>query len=234
MDRRENLKLLLTGTLATGFLISTGCKDSTGKEVEEMLPGLGYGRTPEEIAHDLRLKGESFFSDKERKMVEILCDIIIPEDEESVSATEAGVPDFIEFMMKDYPKFQVPMRGGLMWLNSECNKRFESDFLSCTDENRINVIEDIAYPDTAKAEMKPGVTFFNLIRNLTATGYFTSEEGIEYLRYAGNRPNEWDGVPDEVLRKHGLSYDQRTLDISIKSSERNTIAVWDDQGNLVG
>ena len=111
MDRRENIKVLLAGTVATGFLLSSGCKpdvDTTTIDTEIK----GYGRVPQEILHDKKISSESFFNDKEKKMVTILVDIIIPKDEKSGSATDAGVPDFIEFMMKDYPKFQTPMRGG--------------------------------------------------------------------------------------------------------------------------
>lgn len=233
MDRRENLKLLLTGSLATGLLIATGCDEKAAINTEP-LPGMGYGRTPVEAAHDIKLSDETFFTETEREMVDALCDIIIPADKKSGSATDAGVPDFIEFMMKDYPAFQLRMRGGLMWLNSESKKRFEKDFVSCDEGQKLQIIDEIAWPDVAKPEMMPGVKFFNLMRNLTATGFFTSKEGISDLGYMGNRPNEWDGVPDEVLQKHGLAYDQRTLDICIRHSERNTIAVWDDEGNLIG
>jgi hypothetical protein len=230
MDRRENLKWLISGSLATGFLITTGCKENT-PEVTVSLPA--YGRTPEETLHDTKIMAEQFFTAKERKTIEILCDIIIPADEKSGSATDAGVPDFIEFMMKDYPQFQLPVRGGLMWLNNECSKRFGKEFIDCSESDRMLVIEDIAWPDNASPEMSQGVKFFNLMRNLTATGFFTSAMGIKDLGYVGNKPNEWDGVPEEVLKKHGLSYDARTLEVCLKMEERNNIAAWDEDGNLI-
>jgi gluconate 2-dehydrogenase gamma chain len=77
------------------------------------------------------------------------------------------------------------------------------------------------------------VRFFNRMRNLTATGFFTSEMGIRDIGYMGNRPNFWDGVPEAVLKKHGLSYDQKTLDECIKAEDRNRIAEWDDDANLI-
>jgi hypothetical protein len=234
MDRRENLKVLLTGTVATGFLLSTGCSTEDAKKSEEIIASGLYGRTPEEIAHDKKLYSEVFFTNKEKKLVSILSDIIIPEDTESGSATSAGVPDFIEFMMKDYPKFQVPMRGGLMWLENFSYSEYGKSFTDLSDEQRISIIDKIAYPDTAEKDLLYGVKFFNLIRNLTCTGFFTSEIGIKDIGYAGNRPNQWDGVPEEVLNKYGLSYDEKTLNACLKIEDQQKIAQWDEKGNLIG
>ena len=78
------------------------------------------------------------------------------------------------------------------------------------------MVEEIAWPEKAKPEMKQGVSFFNLMRDLTATGFFTSEIGIKDLGYEGNRPNQWDGVPQEVLTQYGVSYDARTLAEAVK------------------
>ena len=234
MDRRENIKLMLSSTLATGFLLSTGCKPEADQtSIQHSNIGL-YGRTPEEIQHDEEMISNSFFTEKEKNMVAILSDIIIPKDEKSGSATDAGVPDFIEFMMKDYPKFQVPMRGGLMWLENQSTANFDKSFIDLTPEQRISIIDHIAYPDTAEVSMKNGVKFFNLMRNLTSTGFFTSQMGINDLGYVGNRPNQWNGVPDDVLKKYELEYDQRTLDVCLKIEDQSKVAVWDDEGNLVG
>jgi gluconate 2-dehydrogenase gamma chain len=231
MDRRENLKVLLSGTVATGFLLSTGCGPEETKISENLIKG--YGRTPEELIHDQKIMGETFFTDLEKKVINILADIIIPKDEKSGSATDAGVPDFIEFMMKDYPKFQVPMRGGLMWLDNLSRKTFDKDFSEISTEQQIQLIDRIAYPDTASPDMEYGVKFFNLMRNLTCTGFFTTKMGFDDLGYVGNRPNQWDGVPQEVLDKFNLSYDQKTLDVCLKIEDQQKIAQWDDDGNLI-
>lgn len=236
MNRRENLKLLFTGSLASGFLLTTGCAPET-KEVEHkplLGDSSGYGRTPEEILYDERLNSNTFFSDEERKKIEVLVDIIIPADDKSGSATDAGVPDFIEFMMKDMPAYQVPMRGGLMYLDYRADELFESDFLGASDSQRLQIIEEIAYPDKAAAEMEGGVRFFNMLRNLTATGFFTSRIGFDDLGYVGNQPNVWDGVPQEVLDKYGVGYEEKYAKVYLDPLTRNQIPQWDDQGNLVG
>ncbi|MFO7824182.1 MAG: gluconate 2-dehydrogenase subunit 3 family protein [Cyclobacterium sp.] len=238
MNRRENLKLLFTGSLASGFLF-TGCGPEAPETTEiPHNPTIGefgsYGRTPEEIIHNENLKSSTFFTDEERKKLDVLVDIIIPADDTSGSATDAGVPDFIEFMMKDIPSYQTPMRGGLLWLDHKSDEMFGSKFLEISEDQRIQIIDEIAYPDKAKAENEGGVRFFNMLRNLTATGFFTSEEGFKDLGYVGNKPNAWDGVPEEVLAKHGLQNDPKYKDVYLDISTRGTIAQWDDEGNLIG
>ncbi|MBC7883992.1 MAG: gluconate 2-dehydrogenase subunit 3 family protein, partial [Saprospiraceae bacterium] len=193
MDRRENLKVLITGTVATGFLLSTGCSPEDSKKAADIISAGSYGRTPEEIIVNNRLHADTFFTEKEKSMVSVISDIIIPKDDLSGSASESGVPDFIEFMMKDNPKFQLPMRGGLMWLENLSQSTFDRSFLDITPDEKITLIDKIAYPDTTEDDMMFGVKFFNLMRNLTCTGFFTSKMGIEDIGYVGNRPNQWDG-----------------------------------------
>jgi hypothetical protein len=99
------------------------------------------------------------------------------------------------------------MRGGLKWIDNQSNKRFNQNFALCNNKQRLEIIDDIAYPETAKPIFSQGMAFFNLLRNLTATGFFTSKMGIQDLGYMGNTPNQWAGVPKEVLAKYKLSYD---------------------------
>ena len=141
----------------------------------------------------------------------ILADIIIPKDGVSGSATDAGVPAFIEFIVKDMPSHQVPMKGGLRWLDMQCLKQFEKTFKDCSAEERIQMVDKIAYPAKASAEMKQGVAFFNLMRNLTATGFYTSEIGVKDIGYQGNQPTQWNGVPQDVLAQYKLSYTEKEL-----------------------
>jgi hypothetical protein len=109
--------------------------------------------------------------------------------------------------VKDKPEFKTPMRGGLRWLDVESNKRFQKNFTELTPAQRINIVDDIAYPGKTPKHLTQGESFFTLMRNLTATGFYTSKIGIADLDYKGNTPNQWNGVPDEVLKQYGLSYD---------------------------
>jgi gluconate 2-dehydrogenase gamma chain len=214
MDRRKYLKTLAAGSVGAGLLLQ--CKPDQKEQAPDAPKELNYDRTPEEMAREKALMSAKFFDDHEIKTISVLTDIIIPKDDLSGSATEAGVPDFIEFIAKDKPTYQTPLRGGLKWLDVQCMRRFDADFVSCTSDQQIEMVDEIAYPDKARPEMKQGVAFFNMMRDLTACGFFTSKIGLADLGYMGNRPNQWDGVPQEVLDQYGLQYDARTLEISVK------------------
>jgi gluconate 2-dehydrogenase gamma chain len=215
MDRRKYLKSLVVGTAGVGVLLES-CKPEEKKQLQEDGYSPTIDRTEPEKEYEQKLLKEKFFDEHEMKTITVLADIIIPKDEVSGSASEAGVPDFIEFIAKDMPRHQVPLRGGLKWLDMQSLKRYNQDFASLSSQEQISIVDDIAFPEKARPEMAPGVAFFNLMRDLTATGFFTSKIGIEDLGYKGNKPNQWDGVPQDVLDQYGLKYDQRTLDISVK------------------
>lgn len=216
MDRRKYLKTLALGTVSAGALINTSCEPAKTSDNGAAIPAPTIDRTPEELAYHNKLMSEQFFDEHETKTITVLADIIIPRDETSGSASDAGVPAFIEFIVKDMPHHQVPMRGGLKWLDLQCMRNYNKVFIDCSSQQQIEMIDQIAYPDDAKPGMEQGVAFFNLMRDLTATGFFTSEIGVKDLGYAGNRPNQWDGVPQDVLDQYGLKYDERTLSESVK------------------
>jgi gluconate 2-dehydrogenase gamma chain len=147
----------------------------------------------------------AFFTADEYATVRVLVDYIIPKDDKSGSATDAGVPEFIDFMMTDQPNRQNAMRGGLAWLDHECQRRFDKRFTVCTDAERRQVLDDISWPERIQPGMRPGVTFFNTMRDLTASGFWTSEMGINDIQYLGNTfVPTWTGCPPEVLKKLGL------------------------------
>jgi hypothetical protein len=133
-----------------------------------------------------------------------LGDIIIPKDEKSGSASDAKVPNFIEFIVKDMPDHQTPMRGGLRWLDLQCLNRFGKVFTDCSHAQQIELVDMIAYPAKAKPEMAQGVAFFNRMRDLTASGFYTTKMGIDDIGFVGNNPNKWTGVPDDVLKHYNM------------------------------
>jgi len=147
-----------------------------------------------------------FFNAHEWATVALLANIIVPKDEKSGSATDAGVPEFIDFMMVDRPEAQTPMRGGLRWLDAESTARFGKTFGEATDAQRTELVDDIAYPRKAKPEFSHGVAFFSRFRDLVATGFWTSKMGIQDLQYMGNVPNpNWDGCPDNCYTHLGVT-----------------------------
>jgi gluconate 2-dehydrogenase gamma chain len=203
MKRRDTLKSIALGSLGMATVPSTDLV-AAPPEAPVKVPG---GRQKEEAIRDAKLMAEKFFTPHELKTVTTLCDIILPADKKTVSASQAGVPAFIEFMAKDQPANQVPLRGGLRWLDSESIKRFEKKFVEITPAQRIEIVDDIAYPEQAKPQFSQGVAFFSKMRDMTMTGFFTTRAGFDFLGYVGNTPNVWNGVPDEVLKQYNLSYD---------------------------
>ena len=207
MNRRESLKALGITSLSTAVLVEA-CKDKTNsKEAVTAGPATNHAnpdRLPNEVERDKAMEKEKFFTTAELSTITVLADIIIPKDEKSGSASDAGVPAFIEFIVKDMPDHQVPMRGGLRWLDITCLKRYEKSFVDCSKEQQLQLIDEIAYPALAKPEMQQGVTFFNRMRSLTAGGFFSSKMGMEDIGYMGNRPNRWEGVPADDIKKYGL------------------------------
>ena len=212
MDRRKSIKTMLVGSVATGVLVEA-CKDTDKKTAVSTaeVPASDEDRMVEEIANNKKLREATFFTPEEMATITVLGDIIIPKDAVSGSASEAKVPDFIEFIVKDMPEHQVPMRGGLRWLDLQCLNRYDKPFANCTSQQQIEMVDQIAYPKKARPGMQQGVAFFSLMRNLTASGFYTTEMGYKDVGYAGNRANQWNGVPDDVLKQYGMSYSEKEL-----------------------
>ena len=215
MDRRKSIKALVVGTLSTGVLLESCTDDKKAVDKKNGAPPeqtqFTLDRQPIEKEHYKKLMAETFFTPEEMATITILGDIIIPKDEISGSASDAKVPEFIEFIVKEMPQHQTPMRGGLRWLDMQCLKRYQKAFKDCSQQQQMEMVDAIAWPKKAKPEMAQGVAFFNLMRNLTASGFYTTEMGVKDIGYAGNKPNQWNGVPDDVLKQYGLSYTEKEL-----------------------
>jgi len=207
MDRRKSIKAMILGTVSTAVLVEA-CKSSATTVAEVNMDD----RMQEEKDYLVKVKAEpNFFTEHEMATITLLSDIIIPKDAVSGSATDAKVPEFIEFIVKDMPDHQVPMRGGLKWLDLHSYKKHTKAFTECSSKEQIAIVDEIAYPEKAAPALAQGVSFFNKIRDLVTTGFYTAEIGVKDLGYMGNVPNMWAGVPDEVLKQHGLAYTEKEL-----------------------
>jgi len=186
MDRRESLLLMASASLAAGFPASAQIA----------------------IASDIRQSSErAFFTEHEYATINVLADLVLPADERSGSATDAGVPEFIDFIVAEQSELQLPIRGGLAWLDYWSIRRYGNPFTELAAEKQTEILDDIAWPDDAQPEVSQGVAFFNRFRNLTAAGFWSSKMGVEDLQYKGNVfVQEWTGCPDEVLKRLGVDY----------------------------
>src|SRR5699024_1562520 len=197
MDRRDAIKTMSLGTLAASFVM-TGCQQAP----EEATKQHNFWKHVTE--EDLEKWETGFFTDHEFETVRQLANMIIPADERSGNAEDAGVPEVIHFMMLDRPLNQTPIRGGLSWLDVQCQKRFNKKFIDCAEQEKTEMLDEIAYPAVAKPEMQPGVTFFNRFRDLVASGFWSSKIGIEDIGYIGNQSHDWQGCSHEALSHLGL------------------------------
>ena len=210
MDRRKSLKLLASGAVAVPTVLA-GCSPADKKEKAEE-PKFALDRNPDEIINEKRILAmDNFFTPEEMATIAVLADIIIPADEVSGSATDAKVPEFIEFIVKDMPYHQVPLRGGLRWLDVQCLTRYNKAFKDCSKSQQLEMVDLIAYPKKAQPAMAAGVAFFSKMRDMVATGFYTSEIGGKDVGYMGNKLNQWNGVPADVLKQYDMAYTEKEL-----------------------
>jgi hypothetical protein len=195
LDRRAMLRLMTA--MPAGALFS-GTQRASGAP-----QGMAAKLASQEAAAPYQPK---IFNPHEWKTIHVLCDLIIPADERSVSATAAGVPEFIDDWL-DFKRGYLlsTIRGGLTSLDMECNRLFGADFIDSTASQRKQILDRVAYPKKAAPEDASAVAFFNNFRDLVVNGFFTSEIGIRDLPYLGNEPqSEWQGCPTPVLTQLGL------------------------------
>jgi len=194
MKRRDAVRLLTVAPLAAAFQWAPESVRQAALQTREAIKR-GSRYEP------------NVFTSHEWETVRMLVDLIIPKDDRSGSATDAGVPEFMDFMLGDDRDLETPVRGGLAWLDHECDDRYGKTFVTASDAQRAALLDDIAWPKKAKAEHAAGVAFFNSFRNLTASGFWSSKLGIDDLQYQGNSfVAEWRGCPPEALAKLGVRY----------------------------
>jgi hypothetical protein len=202
IDRREALRRVGAVPLAAGLALSPARLQAAQEHVHKAAAKTAKGKPP----------APKFFTAPEWATVRVLADAIIPADPRSGSATDALVPEFVDFILDDplaepreRESLQTRVRGGLAWLDRECRGRFSKPFVECAAAERAAALDDIAWPEKARAEMGPGAAFLSLFRDLVASGFWSSRMGVEDLRYTGNTfVAEWKGCPPEVLKKIGL------------------------------
>lgn len=139
-----------------------------------------------------------YFTPKQYETILSLCDAIIPKDEKSLGAREAGAPEFIDLLTSENQDYQLALGGGLMWLDTHCIDQYGKTFMECTPEQRKEVLDLIAFRKNARKDhsLSQGVAFFAFLREMTCDGFYTSKIGIEDLHYIGNvTRGEWPGCP---------------------------------------
>lgn len=164
------------------------------------------------------------FTEHQWETVKVLSNLIIPADERSGSASQAGVPAF----MDDWLNFnggilKAEILGGLTWLDVECNRQFGHNFIGCSPAQHKKMLDRIAYPDTAAPGDSNYVEFFNHFRDLVVGGFFSSAEGVKDLPYLGNKiVPVWEGCPPNVLTQIEKNLKAKHVGLSLASDETST------------
>ena len=205
MNRRVALKWIATAAASIPTL--------RGYSIPSVLPdpskAAGYGPDPDLLK--VYRPGDLWpltFSDSQRRLVIALCDIIMPADDQSPSASSQGVHDFVdEWISSPYPD-QAADRSlilkGLGWLDEEAERRGANDFVSLNSNTQYAICQDLARSAKASRKTYPG-SFFYLMRNLVAGGYYTTPDGMKDIGYVGNvARSHAPGPPKEVLERLGL------------------------------
>ena len=183
-------------------------------------PQKGAGATAAEAAAGYQRK---VFNDHEWETIKVLSDLIIPADERSSGATQAGVPEFIDDWL-DFKggRTKAEILGGLTWLDLECNRKFGHEFIGCTAAQKKQILDRIAYPDKAAPEDMNYVVFFNHLRDLVVGGFFSSKEGVKDLPYLGNKVMaEWNGCPPNVLAQIEENLKAKHVGLSLESDMKS-------------
>jgi len=196
LTRRELLRMV-------GAAVATAAVPLTAVEV-----GLARQRADLAVAATGARYLPRWFTPHEYRTVRLLGDLILPRDERSGGATDAGVPEFMDFLLGEREEIAPTIRGGLAWLDRESYERHGTTFLGSNETQRTSLLDLIAWPAKAPPELSQGVVFFNAFRDLTAAGFWSSKIGVADLEYRGNTVlTEWTGCPPEALQKLGVTYE---------------------------
>ena len=194
LSRRAALEILV-GAPAAATLVWTSAEAQQAHEHAQRARTLS-GQAPFK---------PKFFTAHEYATVAVLVDLIIPRDDRSGSATDAGVPEFMDFMMIDQPRRQVAMRGGLALLDRLSTARCGQTIVRATDAQRRALLDEIAYTTNPDPGVSHAIAFFSSFRDLTASGFWSSRTGVADLQYQGNVfVAEWTGCADAALKKLGV------------------------------
>jgi hypothetical protein len=202
IDRRELLQRVASLPLVAGVVLAPGRVQAAQEHAHRQAGKAAKGKP----------YAPRFFTAGEWATVRVLSDVVIPKDARSGSATDAAVPEFIDFILDDplaevgeRERLQTRVRGGLAWLERECARRCGKGFIESSGPERLALVDLIAWPEKAPAGLEPGAAFFTLFRDLVASGFWSSKMGTDDLRFMGNTfVAEWNGCPPEVLVKAGL------------------------------
>ncbi len=212
LNRRRALKLIAS-TAASVPVVA--CSTHDRSPTQQVQPPAAEKTVPAQSLFDPDMLNpvvpwSLVLTDSELRTLKVLCDLIIPADDVSPSAGALGAQDYInEYVSAPYEHCRqdlIKVRGGIVWIDSESQRRFDKTFAVLEPQRQTAICDDIKWEQSARPQYKTGAGFFAKVRDLTATAFYTTEQGMADIGYVGNKPlAAFEGPPDEVLKKLGLA-----------------------------
>ncbi len=194
ITRRDAVTLGATAAAFLAMPVTPAEAENAALYVEAALQGAAQGAVYK----------PKWFQPDEWAEIKVMVDLIIPRDAKSGSATEAGVPQYMDFFCSEYPSYAW-VRDALRWFDGFAYNSYQKSFVTCTDAERRAMLDQVAWPAKAAPAVRDGVNHFNRLRDFTASGFFSSRVGVRDIGYIGNvaRPT-WDGCPPAALKHLGV------------------------------
>lgn len=218
MDRRTALKVIVASAAGSAAACSPDAGTVGSGSAHEALSGFaplppsnpnaaGTAADPDLLAPVVSWEG--VLTEREMEVVTALCDLVIPADDRSPSASQVGVPAYVnEHVSAPYPRHRsdrVVIQGGLAWLNREGQARFGMPFPRLSTDQQREICDPVRSVVGAPEGLEAQARFFDLFRDIASTAFWTTDEGMRDLGYMGNVPlPTFDGPPREVLDALGL------------------------------
>jgi gluconate 2-dehydrogenase gamma chain len=178
----------------------------------ELLSAQQAAHVHQEVAAG-RAKGEykpKVFSAHEYATLRRLAELIMPPDEHSKGALEAGAPEFIDILCGGNEELRGIYTGGLSWLDAQMKRRHQGAFVEAKPAEQTAMLDLLAYRknEAEHPELAPGIRFFTWVRDMVVDAYFTSKAGMDDVGFMGNGAVSEFSVPKEAveyaLKRSGL------------------------------
>lgn len=210
VDRRTTIKWVIAAAASLPAIRREAFAGAQPSAAEAGAIARGYGTDPDLMR--IYAPGDLWplsFTPAERRTATALCDLILPADAQSPSASAVGVVDFIDEWISapyaDNAADRTNIVEGFKWLDAEATRRFGHGFADGDAPSQAQICDEICYLPRAEARLAKTAGFFARFRDLSVGGFYTTPEGMRDLRYVGNVAlARFEGPPPEVLRKVGL------------------------------
>ena len=168
IQRREILRVMGVAAVAAHFPGFVRWAYAAGHASPEPAPVRPIAYTPQ------------FFTAPEYWLIERLTELIIPSDE-TPGAREAGVAEFVDFMVAHDQEQQPIMRAGLASLEDHSKRTLGKPFRELTEQQQGSVLEPLAYESKYRPGQETAREFFRRVKELTVMGFYTTEIGYREL-----------------------------------------------------